>query len=167
MYRYCMEYIVEMGGFICSVLLAGVLLRQLVYSVIFLVVFLLIRSYAGGYHSKSALKCYVMSVVCFVASCILKKALEKFALCRWWVVCGISMIMVIAIICLSPVESANKPLTPEQRQKNKIISALIVIMAFAGDIIHTVLVSQSYAIPVILLIVLISQIAGLLIPLKH
>jgi accessory gene regulator B len=48
---------------IATVVAMGLVLGLLAESMVFLVTYILIRTYAGGYHAKSQLGCYIFSTI--------------------------------------------------------------------------------------------------------
>lgn len=94
-----------------TAVLIGVILGMVWQSIIFMLAYSPIRSYAGGYHANTQLTCYLLSIPFMLAALI-----------------GIRMIpwngylCLIALLCsgviigwLAPVEDLNKPL--DQREK--------------------------------------------------
>lgn len=161
-YRYCLEYILESMAYIFSVIALGMIVKELTYSLLFVLVFMLIRSYAGGYHSKSSFRCYLLSMGCFAGSFIIKRLLEEHLSCSNLTLAGVLLAAVVLISVLSPVESINKPLTPKQKINNKIITAIILICVYAGSVIYSVLKAPAYGMAIIMYIILFSQIAGII-----
>lgn len=84
----------------------GLLFGSTVQLVVFMVAYIPLRSYAGGYHARTPLKCYIISIIMLIVVSI---CLKYIALNHWWYwVLAVSSIFVI--IFLSPVEDKNKPL---------------------------------------------------------
>lgn len=100
----------------------GCFLRIPCESVIFYIVFMLLRSYAGGVHARTELACTVWTTVAMGMATVIIKALEglnaKIPLCV--LLCN------ICLLVLSPLDSREKPLdVGEKRRYRKICVALV------------------------------------------
>ena len=91
---------------IATAVLIGLLLGMLWQTVIFLIAYNSIRSYAGGYHAGTSLTCYLISIPMILT------VLFGIKLIPWnGYVVAIVLILAGAVIWfLAPVEDANKPL---------------------------------------------------------
>lgn len=131
-YVYGYEILISSLIGIVSVLLLGFLFNLFLESIIFLVVFILIRQSCGGYHANSYIKCISSFLFIFVLIIFsLNVFLQYYSYYIW---------LVLAIICmsvmmyLSPMENTNKPLTKETKNRNRKISiafSLIVVILAA------------------------------------
>lgn len=73
---------------------------------VFMVAYIPLRTFAGGYHAKTPLRCYIFSVIMLI---IVSLGLKYLSLIEW--VYYVVFVLTIIIICvLSPVEDKNKPL---------------------------------------------------------
>lgn len=59
---YGLTFGIELILNILTTIILGFMFGMVIESLIFLISFSLIRTYAGGYHSQSALKCYFFQV---------------------------------------------------------------------------------------------------------
>ncbi len=91
---------------ILTTLLIGFLFNKVLETIVFLVTYIPLRIYAGGYHARTQLRCYISSVVLIVS------ALLAIEFIPWtnFIVITISTISGLIIFILSPVEDMNKPL---------------------------------------------------------
>lgn len=127
-YIYGYEIIVSslFGAF--SVLLLGIILRSVIESLVFLIIFIVIRQCCGGYHANSYIKCIASFVLVFVLVIIGQRlVLPYYSIC---VLVIISVVCMSVILDLAPIENAQKPLTVEIKRRNRksaIIMSLIVI----------------------------------------
>lgn len=91
---------------------------------VFLIEFILLRSYAGGYHAKSQFKCLILSSIMQIIAIFLISiiSIDK-------VILIISIIIFSFIIGhLSPIESDNKPLDEIERKTYKKKAIIILLM---------------------------------------
>lgn len=108
----------------------GVVFGELWQAVLFMAAYAPLRSYAGGYHAKTAERCYVYSILLMIAVLL---AIKYVALPNF--ICIITLLVSCTVIAvLSPVEDSNKPLDSlEQvvyRKTTLMITAIEIIMFF-------------------------------------
>lgn len=93
--------------------------------------FVPLRITAGGYHASTHLRCYTFFTVVFGGCMVLENSvsgtLQPLV---------ISLVSIVLMFVLSPVEAANKPLRDEQRKRNRRSSLCIMCI----EIILSVLV---------------------------
>lgn len=88
----------------------GVVFGKVLESILLLAAYIPLRSYAGGHHSDSSEKCYVVSTIITVVWMLIFKFLILPTSC-WGII-----LLVGTVICfvLSPVENLQKPLDQEE-----------------------------------------------------
>ena len=93
-------------------------------SVIFYIVFILLRSYAGGVHAKTEMACTVWTTLAMGISVALIKVLEDVSM-------NIVPLLLVGDLCLylfSPLDSREKPLdASEQRRYKKVCYCLLAV----------------------------------------
>lgn len=107
---------------------------QLNVVICFLCSYIPLRRFSGGYHAENGIKCGIVSTLLIVVLCILNdlniiESIES----------SVYIFLIICQICifiLSPIDSVNKPLSYDQKQKyhkNSVIILLfqILILNFA------------------------------------
>ncbi len=91
---------------VVTTLIIGMIMRGLLYAVVFTILYIPLRSNAGGYHAKTAIRCYLYSILLMIAVLLAIKHLPIPSF-----ICIIIFAISIAVICiLAPIEDANKPL---------------------------------------------------------
>ena len=122
-YEYGIELMVSSFIGISLIALMGTLVFSLVDSIIFLVCFILVRSFCGGYHANSYLVCNICSITSFSIVSILSRIdwIPKL----WLVV--LLLICLFIITYISPIESPFKAIDSNDRIKFKIISSMLFI----------------------------------------
>lgn len=108
----------------------GFFLRIPCESVIFYIVFILLRSYAGGVHAKTEIACTVWTTVAMgmatVFIKVLKASTEKIPLCF--------ILFNISLLALSPLDSGEKPLDAEEKHRYR---KICVVLVFICDVVAT------------------------------
>lgn len=107
-----------------TVIIIGIVMRELQQAILFMLLYAPLRINAGGYHARTAIRCYVYSVFLMIAIILAIKYL-----CLNEIICIITFVVSCTIILiLAPVEDKNKPLDDiEQvvyKKRTYIITAL-------------------------------------------
>lgn len=91
---------------ILTILLIGFVFNKNTETIVFLATYIPLRIYAGGYHARTQIGCYIFSVVVIVS------VLLAIEFIPWtnFIYIAISTVSVLIIYILSPVEDMNKPL---------------------------------------------------------
>lgn len=112
---------------IVTALLTGIILDLFLESVLFLICIVPLRIFAGGYHAKTQLRCYVMSTIATVILLYLIAFLQKNMGVE---VFALYIIAACVIWKLAPVQDKNKPLDlDEQKKYRKRVHILLIIMS--------------------------------------
>ena len=89
-----------------TILTIGAVMRELWQAILFMGLYAPLRSYAGGYHARTAARCYVYSILLMIAILL---AMKHLIISQF--ICIIALFITCSIILsLAPVEDANKPL---------------------------------------------------------
>ncbi len=120
---------------ILTTLLIGFVFNKTTETIVFLAAYIPLRVYAGGYHARTQIGCYVFSIVMIIS------VLLAIEFIPWtnFICIIISMVAALIIFFLSPVEDTNKPLDAAEvkvyGKKARIIlglelGVLILLMTF-------------------------------------
>lgn len=106
-----------------STVIIGVIMGKVFESILFLVLYIPLRSYAGGYHASTPWRCYLISIVIITAILIFISCVHSSAIYMIFLLAGI-------VICLlfAPVEDKNKPLDKDEIRVFRKISYLILLI---------------------------------------
>jgi accessory gene regulator B len=110
----------------------GIIFGMILESVLFLVSYIPLRSFAGGYHAKTPLKCYFLSLILLIIVLLA----VKYIIWTNYIIIGVSLISGLIIFFLAPVEDINKPLDIievkvfKKRTKQLLSIELIIIILF-------------------------------------
>lgn len=129
-YTYGFELLFEKLFFYGIILIIALLTKTLIFSVLFVFSYKMLRQYTGGFHCKTAEVCLVVSVLIYLL--VLLLYMLNFDLGEF--ILSIStMVSLIIIFLFSPRESENRPLESEEKRKYRTISiitaAVIAIIA--------------------------------------
>ena len=112
LYIYGLHQGIVMFFNIITTLLVGCILGMVWQSIVFLLAYIPIRSYAGGYHAKTPVRCYCISVILITATLLAMKYVTLTPATCWGGILGSSALIFI----LAPIEDKNKPFTPAEKK---------------------------------------------------
>lgn len=146
-YEILLNQLVNM--FIAIVL--ALVFHELIAVLVFLVIYIPLRKYAGGFHAKSNEKCMICSSVVIVCVIVLNKVLH-YVMNNWESFSIIWFILVLAYVWrMAPIETPNKKLDEVERRtyKRKVHFICIVHMML---MVLNVLVLKGTCIPINMLL---------------
>lgn len=108
---------------ISSALIIGMIFGVFLEVAVFMVAYIPLRTFAGGYHAKTPLRCYMLSVIMLT---VVSLGLKYLSLTEW-VYYAVDVLAIIMICIFSPVEDKNKPLDEIECKVYKKRAVLIVI----------------------------------------
>lgn len=127
-YKYGIEITISSILNICLVMLAAVLLGSPLSGMCHLVCLILLRSFCGGYHANSYLKCNSLMVAFFIISYFGGKLLVDFNLTSFQLMSIVLMLAFLPIYAFAPVKNKHKPLSEIKAKKCRILSIIIYIV---------------------------------------
>ena len=110
------------------ILLIGSIAHQLWPTVVYLLIFVGLRSVCGGYHAKTHLRCHIGTIGVYILFLLLldtQTLAENRLLLLWG-----DFIAAIPIILFAPIPHANKPLSKTVRKRNRIRSIILFFLLF-------------------------------------
>jgi len=116
---------------ILTIIIIGFLLKMIWQSIIFMIVYMPLRSYAGGYHARTQSRCYFFSILLTISVLL---AIQLIPSTRFNILC-IAMIAAIIIYVLAPVEDANKPLDKKELEIYKKRTRIILVLELCATIL--------------------------------
>lgn len=151
-YVYGLQLIISTIIGITLILVLGLIINKLFYSIIFLISFIPIRMYSGGYHASSYVKCNLTLISLYLVT------MSAVIYTPSVYVIKISTIMVIITIYIvlkyAPVDNENKKLTENRKKINKRIT-LFILSAFylIGMVMYKINIQLFYTIIVTMFLV--------------
>ncbi len=135
-YQYGIEITVSSILNVVLILLIGVIFRSVIESIFFLVLFIPIRQFAGGFHADTYFKCNMFFGILYTMVLWLTNMTYSF-LTTYFVIL-VSLVCVALIFYMCPIEHINKPIPKERRKIHKFIATLL---GFIYGISATILTS--------------------------
>lgn len=157
-YEFGMERILTNILNLTSMIVIGIAMQEFFACVIFCIAFKALRSYAGGYHARTQVRCYLLSM----GVLILSLSAVKYMMMDTYTLSIITIWAAASICILAPIEAENKPLDIMERgvyrTKTWLICAVEVLVLVIGSGQHWDIVVKS--IVCVLVVVAFSLIAG-------
>lgn len=145
---------------VSSTLIIGMMFGVLLEVAVFMMAYIPLRSFAGGYHAKTPLRCYIFSVIMLIIISIGMKYLSVAE----WVYYAVLSAAILVVLALSPVEDQNKPLDETERKVYKkraaIIAAveLVIGLAFKLFGLDSLFVAMVYSFAVLCFMLVIGAV---------
>ena len=153
-YIYGFEIFISNTINFCLIMGLGLALREIAHSVLFYVVFVVTRSFSGGYHAGTYLKCNILFAVIYMTTLLLSKLMNPFMSLVY-----ILVFLAIYIGCIleyAPIDSEHKKLNKEDKKRFK-KTCIIISLVWTGIIIILYLTAKEYATTLTLTLVMIAM----------
>lgn len=135
-YRYGIEITISSILNIVLILACSLIVQNIWAGIVYLFVFIFLRTFSGGYHATTYFRCNLTFVITFAVTYFLFRVLvfynSPIPICE-----VISLLHLIPIILFSPVPNKHKPLLDKQKRISHILS---LIIASALSLIGIILV---------------------------
>ena len=117
---------------ILTTLLIGLALGMILQAVVFILTYIPVRIYAGGFHASNPQRCWLISaIMLLIVLCILKYMPKLF----FQYISALSLIAGVMIALISPVEDLNKPLDDEEKRIYHLKVIIIILFEIVMAII--------------------------------
>lgn len=112
LYRYGIQQGLNLALNILTTIIIGCFCGMIFPSILFLLSYMPLRSFCGGYHAKTHIRCYIYSVI-MIACILLVAKYFTFSILVYEILVLVSL---IAIFLLVPVEDKNKVLDSDEKR---------------------------------------------------
>ena len=131
---------------IAIAILIGIVLRDIKTVIIFLLIYVPLRTYSGGWHTDKLWKCTIVSNVLIVAAVIISNLLSRFEFVIYLV--PLYLICIIWIVFISPSDTEAKLLS--DREKNIYKNKVILISVIHVILFNVFIIFKFYQIAIII-----------------
>ncbi len=135
---------------ILTALFIGILFGETLQIILFMLAYIPLRSYAGGWHSRTPLRCYIFSVIMLIVVSVGMKYLYMAE----WVYYVILAAAASVVLILASVEDRNKPLDEIEHKIYKrrtviitaaeLIIALLLKLLISDDVVLSEVICDCY-----------------------
>lgn len=124
LYEFSFLIMLEQVSIGVSILIISLFLKVFFETVVYMVLFIPLRIYAGGYHARSFSWCYVVSVGAYLAYAVLL----RYAVFPPGVAVVGVLISAAVILRLAPMADPNKPMDKEEKPRfQRLVRVLLFI----------------------------------------
>lgn len=123
-YQYGIELLVSNFISIVLIMTCGLILGRGLEAVVFLLCFIPVRLYSGGYHAKTYFRCDMTFLFIFLGCTLVYQFFLYYPVFPVLLLTNIAAILIT--IKYAPIENPGKPLTDEQKKQYKIVSISII-----------------------------------------
>jgi accessory gene regulator B len=128
LYIYGLHLIISSIIGITIILTLGLIFNIFSNTFLFLISFISIRMYSGGYHAKSYIKCNITLITIYLIMFLIVNYTPTELICLSSIL--LSIITVFIILKFAPTDNKNKKLTPERKKTNKNITLIILTIFY-------------------------------------
>jgi accessory gene regulator B len=154
--REIYHYGIQQGLFVMlnvgTTIAVGLLFGTLWQLLIFTISLIALKSYAGGYHAKTSLRCYFLSTLLTVSTSLLMRFVELHT----FVYVGLIVSAGAVIIALSPVGSESKALDDVEKKIYRKRAVIVCIIEVLSAVVLLGLNLHSAAVSVVWCLVAVS-----------
>lgn len=124
-YIYGLEVILLNGGLLIAFLVISLLCGEMINFWAYMIFFLPLRIFSGGYHADTSECCFILSTIMYGISVTVTKFLPILYTDFYWQISGI--IAVLVTLFFAPLINKNNLLNKSQKKRNRIIVYLLLI----------------------------------------
>lgn len=150
--RYGLEMAALKITFFAAALAVSLLMNSFWQFIIFISLFSVLRSYAGGYHAKTRIRCFIQSMLLIIAAVMIINITQKIT----YIIIPLSLSALVAcavIWRIAPVDTKNKRLNFDEkvplRKKTRITLAVEIIIGIVLYLLNFKMVSCAVALSII------------------
>lgn len=130
LYEYAVYIILSSAFHVITVIALGLCFNLLVESLVFYLSFIVIRKFAGGYHAKTPVRCYLFSFASNIIILCLVKWLSSINTLFIFIFIIFELLCVVLILLISPLDTENNPLTGQEKKMYRMLTSIITILIF-------------------------------------
>ncbi len=145
---------------IATCLIIGAIFQCIIESIIYLLFFIPLRTFSGGFHAGSHLKCYVSSVLLFGFSVFLGVYIG--VLLQLFVIAIVFACCALAVLLTAPAEDKNKPLSePEVKKCRAKVKVILSLYSITFAILCCFSQTQRYTVFILLAVMTVAILVGI------
>jgi len=139
--RYGLEIVILKVVFLITTLIVGIFMKSFWECLTFMILFMPLRSYAGGYHAQTRIQCFVQSMLTVTIVIGLLKVIDIYISVPLFI---LSLISLPFIWILAPVDTKNKRLDQDERKSFRRKTRIVLIVEITAAIVFYVLGQDIY-----------------------
>ncbi len=136
------------------ILFLGYLFHQFYQAMLFYIAFVVTRSFSGGYHASTYIKCNIAFASIFIITMLISRLLLPTISLVYLL--GFMAIYIGTILEYAPIENSNKVLLEADKQKYRKIS-IVISICWSVIVIALYFIAKEYATTLALTLVMIAM----------
>lgn len=109
---------------ILTALIISILTKSMLHFAAFMLIFVPLRIFTGGYHAKTSESCYLITSSMYALTVLCVKLMpELYSNIPAIITLAV---LIVPIVLFAPVEHKNNPLSAGERKRNRLISILLI-----------------------------------------
>lgn len=155
-YIYGFEVLISGALSLFIGLILGLMFSQLMECIVFLIVFVTLRKYCGGYHADTYLKCNTFFAINIAIVMAILKLDFEYSCAVHMMLC---VLCILTYFVLLPIENIYKPITDEEKKKYRLIAVtLAFITVILSSVIYMYFIKSTIVMDMAMLSVAVSMI---------
>lgn len=130
-YVYGLELIISFISTVLLITLIGFIANQIISAIVFIIIYVLLRRFTGGYHANTHLKCKLCTLALYIAVLFLSNLIDTNLVAYLVLACAGTII----IIVFAPIENPNKAIPTNKRKRLKILSFIMFALILIGGLL--------------------------------
>jgi len=118
-YKYGAEILIENVVMSLFLLCFGFIIHKGIVTIVFVLTFVGVRRFSGGYHASTKAKCHILTLGNWALVLILFQVQQEYGLVKWWMAVILCLLVFVVMLLFAPVENEKKKLLEEVRIKNR------------------------------------------------
>ena len=149
-YIYGLQLLFSNVNIVVAILLISSLFDSIFIGLLYMLIYVSLKVTSGGYHAKTSLGCFLVSIFNFLSVLFLSKILTEICIRTiFWIV--FLLLMVLFLLINKPLISKRRKVKKEAIRKNKIISTIIIIFISGVTIVGYCFCNDTYILNFIVL----------------
>ncbi len=109
---------------ILTALIISILTKSMLHFAAFMLIFVPLRIFTGGYHAKTSESCYLITSSMYALTVLCVKLMpELYSNIPAIITLAV---LIVPIVLFAPIEHKNNPLSAGERKRNRLISILLI-----------------------------------------
>ena len=114
-YQYGVEITLSSIFNIVLIMLVSIFAKSILSGMIFLILFITLRQFSGGYHATTYFRCNTI----FLLTYIFVLLMSRYVVISFWANCIFVLLGIIVLLLFAPVPNVHKPITGDACKKHK------------------------------------------------
>lgn len=125
-YQYGVEITLSSIFNIVLIMLVSIFAKSIPSGMIFLILFITLRQFSGGYHATTYFRCNTIFLLTYVFVLLM----SRYVVISFWANCIFVLLGIMGLLLFAPVPNVHKPLTRDACKRHK-RNAIVIYVLFS------------------------------------